>query len=85
MREEGWFLYRDLPFVIAVYDLYRYRASIASDSYLRSRADAQKRTIDVDYGHPGITMCCVYERNILIAARRIAMIRSRIVSRVLPE
>lgn len=36
-------LIRILPFAIAVYDLYRYRESITSDSYLRSRADAQKR------------------------------------------
>jgi len=34
-------------------DLYRYYVSIAGNSYLSSRADAQKRTIiDVDYGHP---------------------------------
>lgn len=53
MREKGRFLYRDLPFVIAAYDLCRYRASIAGDSYLRSGADARKRAIvDADYGYP---------------------------------
>lgn len=54
IREKGWFLYRDLPFVTVVYDLCHYHALIAGDSYLRSGADAQKRAIvDTDYGYPG--------------------------------